>query len=136
MEPKKFRGGLGPEAIIQKNFIVYLRERGWEVERMIGNELQKGIPDIYVMHPEYGDRWIDLKNPSDYEFTTAQIIKWPKWEAHGKGIWIITGWSDDDYAKLFQPPNMRDYWKPKYDEQIAELTQDLQDLFDDFETDS
>jgi hypothetical protein len=132
MDPKKFRSKTGPEAIIQREFIKYLKARGWWVERMIGNALQKGIPDIYAFHTEFGDRWIDLKNAKGYEFTIAQRIKWPIWEAHGKPIWIITGWSDEDYDKLFQPPNWRDYWKDKYDEQMAELEQDMQELFDEF----
>lgn len=133
MKSKKFRSKTGPEAKIQKKFILYLKQRGWHVERMIGNQLQKGIPDIYVMHPKHGDRWIDLKNPIDYEFTRAQRIKWPQWEKHGVGIWIITGWGDKDYDKLFCPPNWREYWKPKYDEEQLELEQTLQELFDEFD---
>jgi hypothetical protein len=134
MDPKTFRSKDGPEAIIQRNFIAYLRQRGWEVERMIGNALQKGIPDIYIMHLDHGVRWVDLKNPKDYEYTINQRIKWPKWEKAKVGIWIITGWSDADYAKLFCKPNWREYWKPRYDEETLELEQDLQELFDDFET--
>lgn len=133
MDPKKFRSKTGPEAIIQRKSIVYLRQRGWNVERMIGNALQKGIPDVYLMHPKHGTRWVDYKNPLDYEFTRAQRIKWPIWEAHGTGIWILTGWMDKDYDLLFQPPNWRKYWKSKYDEEQLELEQDLQELFDEFE---
>jgi len=134
MDPKKFRSKTGPEAIIQREFIKYVKARGWHVERMIGNQLQKGIPDIYIMHPKHGNRWIDLKNPKDYEFTIQQRLKWPIWESFGTGIWIITGWADADYDKLFQPPNWREYWKPKYDEQMAELEEDLQALFDEWES--
>lgn len=132
MDPKKFRKKQGPEAKIQREFIAYLQARGWRVERMIGNALQMGIPDIYVMHSKYGTRWIDLKNPIDYEFTKAQRRKWPRWEEHGVGIWIITGWADEDYAKLFESPNWRDYWKDKYDEEedVNELLQELYDEFD------
>ena len=133
MDSKKFRSKDGPEAIIQRKFIAYLKDRGWTVERMIGNQLQKGIPDIYIMHPKHGARWVDLKNPLDYEFTRAQRIKWPKWEKAGTGIWIITGWTDAEYDKLFDEPNWRQYWKPKYDEEDLELEQDLQELFDEFE---
>jgi len=133
MEPKRFRGGKGPEAKIQANFIRYLKVKGWHIERMIGNLLQKGIPDIYIMHPEHGERWVDLKNPHDYEFTAAQIWKWPVWEENKVGIWIITGWADEDYDKLFQPPNWRQYWKDKYDEVREQLEADLQELFDEFE---
>jgi hypothetical protein len=132
MDPKKFRSKTGPEAIIQRDFIAFVKERGWHVERMIGNALQKGIPDIYIMHPEFGGRWIDLKNPHDYEFTRAQRIKWPIWEEYGQPIWIITGATEEEYSKLFRPPNWREYWKPKYDEEMAELAEDLQWLFDEF----
>jgi hypothetical protein len=131
MKAKKFRSKTGPEAVIQREFIKFLLQRGWRVERMIGNALQNGIPDIYIMHPKHGDRWVDLKNPHDYEFTRAQRNKWPVWEKYGVGIWIITG--NDDYDKLFGPPNWREYWKPKYDEEDLELEQDLQELFDEFE---
>lgn len=133
MDPKKFRSKTGPEAIIQREFIKYVKQRGWWTERMIGNALQKGIPDIYMFHPEHGDRWVDLKNAKGYEFTIAQRIKWPIWEKFGRDIWIITGWTDEDYAKLFEPCNWRQYWKPKYTEQAAELAQDMQELFDDFD---
>lgn len=131
MDPKKFRGGLGPEAKIQREFIRYVKDRGWHVERMIGNALQKGIPDIFIAHLKHGVRWVDLKNPHDYEFTRSQRIKWPIWERYGIGIWIITGWGEKEYDKLFYPPNWRKYWKPKYDEEKEELEQMLQELFDE-----
>jgi hypothetical protein len=132
MDPKKFRSKMGPEAIIQRDFIEYLTLRGWHVERMIGNALQMGIPDIYIMHFQHGKRWVDLKNPIDYEFTKAQRIKWPIWEKNGTGIWIITGATDEEYAKLWRPPNWREYWKPRYDEEQLELEEDLRWLFDEF----
>jgi hypothetical protein len=133
MDSKKFPNKHGPEYTIQAKFIEYLELRGWRVERMIGNQLQMGIPDIYCMHPEFGERWVDLKNPADYEFTKAQRYKWPKWKEHGTGIWIITGWSDKEYAKLFDPPNWEQYWKPKYDEETEELEVALRELFDEYE---
>lgn len=133
MDSKKFRSKHGPEYKIQAKFIEYLETRGWNVERMIGNALQMGIPDIYCQHPKHGVRWVDLKNPLDYEFTIAQRIKWPIWEAHGDKIWIITGWSDEEYDKLFAPPNWRDYWKPKYDEDP--IDEQMQELFDEYEND-
>ena len=133
MDSKKFRGGRGPEAIIQDNFIRYLKDRGWHVERMIGNQLQKGIPDIYCMHPKHGSRWVDLKNPKDYEFTKAQKLKWPVWEKYGVPIWIITGWSDEEYDKLFHPCNWREYWKDRYDEERLALEAEMEGLFEEYE---
>jgi hypothetical protein len=135
MDPKKFRDKHGPEYKIQSEFTKYLEARGWHVERMIGNVLQKGIPDIYIMHPKHGSRWVDLKNPIDYDFTNAQKVKWPTWEEHKVGIWIITGWTDTDYDQLFGPPNWRKYWKPKYDEDRLQLMADLQELFDEYDND-
>ena len=113
MEPVKLRAKHGPEWKIQKDFIEFLEERHWDVERMIGNMLQFGIPDLNISHADHGERWVDLKNPKDYDFTLRQIQKWPVWEKHGRKIWIIT--CNEDYQKLWDPPNWRDYWKPKYD---------------------
>jgi hypothetical protein len=114
LEPIKLRSPHGPEWKIQKDFITFVEARHWNVERMIGNMYQFGIPDIFIAHKKHGDRWIDLKNPMSYDFTLAQIRKWPVWEAHGTKIWIITG--NFDYPKLFEPPNWREYWKPRYDD--------------------
>lgn len=125
MEPIKLRSKHGPEWKIQRDFIRYLEDRGWHVERMIGNMMQFGIPDIWITHKRHGSRWVDLKNPDSYDFTMRQIQKWPVWESHGGQIWIITG--NEDYPKLFEPPNWRDYWKPRYDE-IKTREQILEEL--------
>lgn len=105
----------GPEWHIQKDLIAFLKARNWLVERMIGNVYQFGIPDLYVHHKKWGSRWIDVKNPKRYSFTKEQRHKWPLWEKHGCGIWILTAATQDEYDKLFAPPNWRAYWKPSYD---------------------
>jgi len=112
----------GPEAKIQSRVIVYLRDRGWMVERMIGNALQKGIPDLYVFHPQFGARWIDIKNPGRYNFTNAQKQKWPIWTQHGCGIWIITNDDKEQYDKLFAAPNWLDYWKNSWGDPFNQPT--------------
>jgi len=117
---KKIRPRLGPEFIIQRDFVRYLRDREWLVERTHGNLFQQGFPDLYVSHKENGQRWIDVKNPASYRYTKAQIQKWPIWDSYGIGIWIITGATDADYDKLFQPPNWKEYWKPSYDQYLIE----------------
>jgi hypothetical protein len=134
LEPVNIRPAHGPEWKIQKDFIKFLKERRWHVERMVGNMMQKGIPDIYIAHLKHGQRWVDLKNPTSYDFTRAQIQKWPVWDAKGIGIWIITG--DHDYEKLFEPPNWHEYWKPRYDDipTVDELMDELQ-FTDDTEPD-
>lgn len=88
------------------------------MKRMIGNALQSGVPDYLAMHLRHGMRWIDFKNPANYEFTDAQIQEWPVWEKNGTGIWIITAATQEQYDLLFTrwpKGNWRDYWKPKYD---------------------
>ena len=101
----------GPEWHIQQDLIAYLEIRGWLVERMIGNAFQTGIPDLYISHPKWGARWVDVKNPETYSFTKAQKRKWPLWERFGVGIWIITSADQDGYDRLFAPPNWRQYVK-------------------------
>jgi len=134
VEPKKFRNKHGPEHKIQNDFISFVQYRGWHAERLIGNQLQVGIPDLLLGHPQHGMRWVDLKAPGKYEFTRAQRWKWPLWERYGMGVWIIIAATEEEYDKLFAPPNMREYWKDKYDEEAAELEQTMQELFDEYET--
>ena len=144
MDPVKLRGGKGPEAKIQDAFIKFLEERGWHCERMIGigasqqqqRGQQVGIPDLYIMHPQYGQRWVDLKNPGKYEFTKAQKHKWPLWEKFGCPIWIITAATEEEYDKLFKPCNWRCYWKEKYDLEKQELDDTLEFLYDEYQSDN
>jgi hypothetical protein len=81
------------------------------VERLIGNAFQTGIPDLYLYHRRWGQRWVDLKAPGHYSFTKAQRIKWPAWEQAGIGIWIVTSADQEGYDALFGPPNWRNYVK-------------------------
>jgi len=107
----------GPEWHIQQDLIAFLKARGWLVERMIGNAFQLGIPDLYVHHPKWGARWIDVKRPGgNHRFTKAQKRKWPVWESFGIGIWILTAANQKAYDTLFAPPNWRDYWKESWGE--------------------
>ena len=110
-----------PEQKIADAFDAYLRVRNWLVEPMHGNMYQRGVPDRYVFRKSSGARWIDYKVPGRYSLTRAQRHKWPLWETFGLGIWIITECSDAEYAKLFDAPNWREYWKPSYG-RIVDLT--------------
>lgn len=104
----------GPEWFIERDLKAMLRGRGWMVEKTNGNLFQTGFPDLYISHPRWGQRWIDCKVEGQYQFTRAQRQKWPVWDASGIGIWILTGSSQEDYDKLFRPPNWKDYWKDSY----------------------
>jgi hypothetical protein len=104
----------GPEWYIQKDLIEFLDTRQWMVERTHGNMYQTGFPDLYIAHERWGQRWIDCKNPERYCFTKDQRRKWPLWEKKGIGIWILVAATQEEYDKLFQPPNWRNYWKESY----------------------
>lgn len=125
MKRPKIRQKHGPEYSIQKEVIKFLEARGWFVVRMIGNAFQSGVPDLYCYHKQNGERWVDIKNPVSYEYTKAQRVKWPIWEAAGIGIWIIVAATDEEYDKLFKKPNMRYYWKEKYNVNVDQLLKDM-----------
>src|SRR5690242_14290590 len=104
----------GPEWHIQQDLIEFLGIRQWHVEHTHGTSVQTGFPDLFIAHRKYGTRWIDVKNPARYSFTDAQRRKWPVWELFGIGIWILVAATQEEYDKLFGPPNWRDYWKPQW----------------------
>jgi hypothetical protein len=70
----------------------------------------EGLPDIIACHHSYGIRFIEVKLPEmkGSKFTPAQLRDFPKFIAHGCGVWVITGGNDLEYQKLFEPPN---FWK-------------------------
>lgn len=77
------------------------------------------------MHGTYGTRWVDYKSPSRYSLTAAQRLKWPIWDAYGVGIWIMTAATDDEYRKLFEEANWRQYWKPSYGPTVDALLDEV-----------
>jgi hypothetical protein len=116
----------GPEWHIQRRLKTFLKTRGWMVEQTHGNLFQDGFPDLLIAHPRWGQRWIDCKVEGRYQFTKAQRRKWPIWDRFGIGIWILTDATQEEYDKLFQPPNWKDYWKDSYGvTDIEELLQEL-----------
>jgi len=115
MDKPRIRESHGAEYFIQRDIVRYLYARGWFVQRMVGHMWQSGVPDLYIGHPSWGQRWVEVKVKSHYTFTKAQRIKFPQFEQHGIGIWILVAATEEEYDKLFQAPNWRDYWKPKWD---------------------
>jgi len=105
-----------PEAKIQQAVINMLRIKGWYVKPTHGNMYQSGFPDLFACHSRYGQRWIEVKLPGGKgsKFTNAQMEDFPKFCANGSGVWVLTGVSDEEYEKLFKPPNWYQYlelWK-------------------------
>lgn len=102
MDPLQLRHRTrNPEAILQSAFVDFLKDRSWHVMPTHGNAAQKGFPDLYCTHKQYGQRWIEMKNPESYSFTEAQLENFPKINAAGVGIWIIIMVTQAEYLKLF-----------------------------------
>jgi len=120
----------GPEWHIQKALVTYLKVRGWVVEVMHGNAFQRGIPDLYLFNRKWGYRWVDVKHPKRYTFTKAQRRKWPYWDSMGIGIWILTAATQEEYDKLFAPPNWRNYWKESW---TLPTQEDIDTMLDDLD---
>lgn len=98
-------GDSGPEAIIQNAIIKKLKAHDWYVKVMVGNMYQFGIPDLYVAHRKYGQKWLEVKNPLKFSFTDRQQENFPLMDAAGVGIWILFSDSDEELGKLFKPAN-------------------------------
>jgi len=120
----------GPEWHIQKKLVQYLKDREWVVEVMHGNAFQQGIPDLWIFNRKWGARWVDTKNPTKYSFTKAQKLKWPYWDSMGIGIWILTAATQEEFDKLFGPPNWRDYWKESW---ALPTQSDIDKMLDEFD---
>ncbi len=126
MKRPSIRQKHGPEYGIQNEVIAYLIQRGWHVERIVGNAFQRGLPDLYAGHKNWGQRWIEIKNETRYEFTKAQRHKFPILASFNIGIWVLVAATEEEYDKLFQEPNWKEYWKPRYGNiNLDELLEDL-----------
>lgn len=105
MEPPKIRSRKRPEDLIRDNIKKKLQSYGWHVIITHGNAYQSGFPDLWCMHPKYGTRWVEVKNPNGYAFTQAQMETFPLFQACSVGIWILTSDDDSEIDKLFKPYN-------------------------------
>jgi hypothetical protein len=97
------------ESTIQTEISQFLRDRGWTVLNMHGNQYQKGVPDSYCWHKKFRQRWVEVKRPDSYKFTKDQLKVFPTIE--GSGIWIMQ--SIDQYQCLFGAPNWREFLHPR-----------------------
>lgn len=115
MEPFKIRTNKkdGPEAKIQEGIIKKLRSWEWLVIPTHGNAYQMGFPDLYCAHYTHGARWIEVKNPGGYSFTTAQIKVFPELHAKNIGIWILFSDDDSELMKIFKPANWFEHFYHK-----------------------
>lgn len=105
------KAGTLPEDMIQERLTKKFQGNGWTVLRIHGNRFQKGLPDLYCMHPVFGARWVEVKLPDmiGSRFTTAQSTVFPTMLAHNVGIWILTDYSEQEYNKIFKKSNALHY---------------------------
>lgn len=111
----------GPEAKIQKAVIKKLTEQGWFVKELIGSMYQTGLPDLFAARKGDGSRFIELKNPKNYRFQGTQLELFPRFQAEGVGIWILTSDDDSEIKKLHSPPNWHEYLKGQSNEGLFEM---------------
>jgi len=111
MKRFNYTGGKQPESILQGKIIEFLRLREWVVMETHGNKYQSGFPDLYCFHHTFGVRWVEVKRPIGYRFTSAQIHFFP----HIQKVWIMTAPTEVEYAKLFSDPNWKKFIRPNQD---------------------
>lgn len=106
MEPAEFHSKIHkPESKIQSEIIDYLKVRDWFVRPVGPSAASCGWPDLYCAHFKFGQRWIEVKRPTGFSFTPAQIETFPLLHAKNVGVWVIMEATDDEMNKLFKPPN-------------------------------
>ncbi len=105
MRPAKIRKKGNPEQKIQKSIINLLERKGWFVLKTHGNMYQSGLPDLFAIHWGYGHRWIEVKNPKSFHFTSAQKQIFPQLVENGSGVWVLVAGTEDEYSKLFKDCN-------------------------------
>ena len=109
MLPKNVTNFQGKEAAIQSAIVDFLTLRQWFVMVTHGNMYQRGFPDLFATHSKYGYRWVEVKHPTEYCFTPAQIETFPKLVAFGSGVWIMSAATQFEYEKLWKPCNWYQY---------------------------
>jgi hypothetical protein len=100
-----------PEQLIQTAIKRKLESRGWYVKVLTSTMYCAGMPDIFACHRIYGIRLIEVKLPEmeGSKFTKAQLDVFPKLNANGAKVWILTGATNHDMDKLFKPANLLEY---------------------------
>lgn len=91
-----------PEQSLSDKIRARLEKKGWITEKLFGNALQKGLPDLLCTHKNYGVRFIETKN--SVAFTKAQKKKFPLLQNNGLNIYIITPENEKDLFKIIMRP--------------------------------
>lgn len=92
----------------QKRLIQFLRDRDWWVHVNHASAVNFGLPDLVIGHAKFKMRWVEVKHPVKYSFTTAQQDVFPTMSRF-TGIWVLHDGTEGEYQKLFGPPNWSAY---------------------------
>lgn len=114
MDPKIIRTAKRPEDGVRNEIKRKLEERGWHVMITHGNAYQEGFPDLYCVHMQHKQRWIEVKLPgvTSSKFTKAQVENFPKIIGCGIGIWVLVSAEESELKKLFLPHNYYQFLAP------------------------
>lgn len=95
------------EGRIQMKVIADLEEMGYTVMPTYGNNIQKGLPDLYALR-RTRNQWIELKR--SLSFTPAQIQNFPRMIACKVPIWLLdVSGGTYDLSILEREANIREY---------------------------
>jgi len=107
MEFKKPRGK--PEKAGSDRLRELMKQEGWYTKKTHGSMFSEDWPDLYAMHPKFGQRWIETKAPKG-ALSDGQIKEFHIWSKHGVGVWVLR--DEKDYKWLFEEPNWYKFCLP------------------------
>jgi hypothetical protein len=102
MEPLKRK-------VLEDDLVEAIRKRlhaeGWHTEKTHGSLYAQGWPDLYAIHPNHKQRWIEVKRREEGALEETQIRKFTTWAKFGLGVYILTSAADSEIKKLWGEPN-------------------------------
>ena len=97
-----------PEGVGQDGLVRYMRARGWWCKKIHGGKFQSGLPDLYCCHPQYGQRWIEMKAPGG-KLRSSQVQNFGEMKRHGVDVFVLE--SEKHYGRLFKNANWMEYMR-------------------------
>lgn len=89
--------------ILRPRVLKNLQDNDWHTEIVSGTLYNVGFPDLYLIHRQFGTRWLELKiHP--VKFQRSQIERFTLWTKYGVGIWVVTN-AVQVPSILFKKPN-------------------------------
>lgn len=108
MDYKKPRGK--PEKEGSDRLREALSKMGWYTKKTHGSMFSENWPDLYLMHPVHGSRWVETKCANG-ELSYGQVQEFAKWGKMGVGVWVLR--DEKDIKWLFEDPNWYKFTLPK-----------------------